>query len=144
MSYCTVKYKMHQIPKFKWFSSRLAVVCAQSIEAQCKIGNEDAVGAAPTGDAPTTSEWPTVLLPVKVWLILEIWLYILLLSRHDPHSIDCIFVPVKISPAFYKVLYRYGYTCIYIFFFFFHPTRCHIFQILINLNRQQRKPTTKL
>ena len=33
---------------------------------------EDVVGAAPTGDAPTTSEWSTILLHTKVWLILEV------------------------------------------------------------------------
>ena len=33
--------------------------------------NEDVVGAAPTGDAPTTSEWSTILLHTKVRLILE-------------------------------------------------------------------------
>ena len=33
--------------------------------------NEDVVGAAPTGDAPTTSEGSTILLPTKVRLILE-------------------------------------------------------------------------
>ena len=37
--------------------------------------NEDIVGAAPTGDAPTTSEWSTILLPNKVRLILETWRY---------------------------------------------------------------------
>ena len=31
-------------------------VYAQSIEARCYVKNEDVVGAAPTGDAPTTSE----------------------------------------------------------------------------------------
>ena len=35
--------------------------------------NEDVVGAAPTGAAPTTSEWPASLLPTKVWLILDVW-----------------------------------------------------------------------
>ena len=40
--------------------------------------NEDVVGAAPTGDAPTTSELSTVLLPTEVWLILEIWQYAIL------------------------------------------------------------------
>ena len=35
---------------------RLAVVCAQSIETRYWIDNEDVVGAAPTGDAPTTCE----------------------------------------------------------------------------------------
>ena len=55
--------------KLKWFSSRLAVVCAQSTE----VDNEDVVGAAPTGDAPTTSELSTILLQTKVRLILETW-----------------------------------------------------------------------
>ena len=36
------------------------------------VENEDVVGAAPIGDAPTTSEWPTTLLPAKVCLILEV------------------------------------------------------------------------
>ena len=60
-----------QSKKHKCFSSRLAVVFAQSIEARCEVDNEDVVGAAPTGDAPTTSEWSTILLPTKVRLILE-------------------------------------------------------------------------
>ena len=33
-------------------------VFSQSVEARCYVENEDVVGAAPTGDAPTTSEWP--------------------------------------------------------------------------------------
>ena len=37
------------------------------------------VGAAPTGDAPTTSELSTILLPTKVRLILEV----LRLMPHD-------------------------------------------------------------
>ena len=49
--------------KLKGFSSRLAVVCAQSTEAKCQVDNEDVIGAAPTGDAPTTSELSTILLP---------------------------------------------------------------------------------
>ena len=36
---------------------------------------EDADGAAPTGDAPTTSEWSTILLPTKVRPILEGFFY---------------------------------------------------------------------
>ena len=51
---------MHQITKHKRFSSRLAVVFAQSIKAMYLVENEDVVGAAPTGDAPTTSEWLTI------------------------------------------------------------------------------------
>ena len=65
---------MHQMSKLRLFSSRLAVVCAQSTEAKCLVDNEDVVGAAPTGDdAPTTSELSTILLPTKVRLILETW-----------------------------------------------------------------------
>ena len=64
---------MHPIPKHKFSSSCLAVVFAQSIEARCYVENEDVVGAAPTGDAPTTSESSTILLPTKVCLILETW-----------------------------------------------------------------------
>ena len=45
------------------------------IEAKCQMENEDVVGAAPTGDASTTSEWPTIELPTKVRLILETWRY---------------------------------------------------------------------
>ena len=56
----------------KCFSYPLAVVSTQSIEARCWVQNEDVVGAAPTGDAPTTSEWSTILLPTEVRLILEV------------------------------------------------------------------------
>ena len=66
-------YKVHQIPRLKCFSSYLAVVIAQSIEARCEIENEDLVGAVLTGDAPTTSAWSTISLPTEVWLKLEVW-----------------------------------------------------------------------
>ena len=36
---------------------------------------EDVVGAAPTGDAPTTSEWSTILFYTKVRRILEFLRY---------------------------------------------------------------------
>ena len=36
---------------------------------------EDVVGAAPTGDASTVSEWSTILLPTKVRFILKVWRY---------------------------------------------------------------------
>ena len=55
---CTAKrqYKAHQIPKLKCFSSRLAVVFAQSIDTRfyMYVENEDAVGATRTGDALAT------------------------------------------------------------------------------------------
>ena len=40
--------------------SRLEVAFAQSFKARCLVENEDVVGAAPIGDAPTTSEWSTI------------------------------------------------------------------------------------
>ena len=67
---------MHQIPAFKRFSYCLAAVFSESLEARCQVENEDVVGAAPTGDAPTTSEWSTILLPTWVHLILEVLRYI--------------------------------------------------------------------
>ena len=57
--------------------SHLAVVIAQSIEARCSVKNDGVVGAVQTGNAPTTSEWSTILLSTNVWLILEVWQYIL-------------------------------------------------------------------
>ena len=81
MKTATVKpplIQVQQIPKLKHFSSRLAVVFAQTIEAMCSFENEDVVGAAPTGYALTTSEWSTILLPTKVPLILDVWQYVFL------------------------------------------------------------------
>ena len=49
----------------------VAVVFAQTIEARYSVKNEDVVGAAPTGNASTTSQWSTMLLPTKAWFILE-------------------------------------------------------------------------
>ena len=66
-------YKAHQIPEPKWFASRLSVVIVQSIYAKYLDENEDIVRATLTGDAPTTSEWSTILLPTQVRLILEVW-----------------------------------------------------------------------
>ena len=50
-------------PKLKCFSSGLAVVFAQSIDVRYEVENKDVVGAAPTGDAPTKSEWLEIVLP---------------------------------------------------------------------------------
>ena len=41
-------------------------------DARCSDENEDVVGAAPTGDAPTTSERSTIVFLINVHLILEI------------------------------------------------------------------------
>ena len=56
----------------------LSIVFAQSIEARCYVETEDVVGAAPTGAAPATPEWSTILLHTKVRLILELLWYIIL------------------------------------------------------------------
>ena len=70
----SLEYKTHQIPTLKIFSYCLAAVFfAESLEARCQVENEDVVGAAPTGDAPTTSEWSTIVLPTKVRLILDFY-----------------------------------------------------------------------
>ena len=68
---------MHLISELKCPSPRLAVVFAQSNEARCYVENKYVVGAAPTGDAPTTSDWSTILLPTKVRNILETWRHII-------------------------------------------------------------------
>ena len=63
---------MLQIPTLKRFLHCLVAVFAESLEARRQVENEDVVGAAPTGDAPTTSEWSTILLPTTVRLLLEV------------------------------------------------------------------------
>ena len=68
-----LRYKSHQIQKVKCFSYRLAVVFAQSIEARRSVENDDVVGAATTGDAPTTSDWSTILVAIRMRLILEVY-----------------------------------------------------------------------
>ena len=47
------------------------LVLQLSLPSPLKLGfksSEDVVGAAPTGDAPTTSEWSSILLPTKPFL----------------------------------------------------------------------------
>ena len=39
----------------------------------CRAENEDLVGAVPTGDAPTTSEWSAIISHTKLRLISEVW-----------------------------------------------------------------------
>ena len=66
-------YKAQQISNLN--VSHLVVAVVQSIEARCEADNEDVVGVAPTGDAPITSEWSTILLATKVQLMLEVSQY---------------------------------------------------------------------
>ena len=85
--YCSIWLSPHEgyrqvsnirrtIPQHSRFSYCLAAFFAESLEARCQVENEHVVGAALTGDAPTSSEWSTILLPTKVWLILEVLRYI--------------------------------------------------------------------
>ena len=64
------------------------LVKSQQINSQCekdlyrKISNirlkiPNLIGAVPTDDAPTTSEWSTILLPTRVFLILEVLRYMI-------------------------------------------------------------------
>ena len=48
--------KGDHVSTFKCVSSGLAFIFAEDTKARCEVGNEDVAGAAPTGDAPTTSE----------------------------------------------------------------------------------------
>ena len=73
-------HKISNISHTKLQSSNASCLGMQSslrnIEARCSMEKEDVVGAAPTGAAPTTSEWSSILLPTKVRLILETWRYL--------------------------------------------------------------------
>ena len=53
--------------------SRLVVQLSLPNPSKPGVENEDVAGAPPTGDAPTTSEWSTILLLTKMQLILEVW-----------------------------------------------------------------------
>ena len=95
-------YKSHQIPKLKCFLSRLIVVFAHSTEARCQVKNEDVVGAAPTGDAPTTSEWSTILLPAKVHLY----------QRFDSNLCWSSIHPYAQSTSYCAQRYTSNYICV--------------------------------
>ena len=56
----TVKYLIYVAPNTK---TLLPIVFVQSFAAGYQIENGEVVGAAPTGDAPTRSEWSTIVLP---------------------------------------------------------------------------------
>ena len=69
----TVKFLIKTYQTQNYPIATCFVVFAQSIEARYEVENEDVAGAAPTGDAPTTSEWSTILLPTRVRLVLEVY-----------------------------------------------------------------------
>ena len=74
----------------------------------CKVENEDVVGVAPKGDAPTTSEWPTILLPTNAHLILEVWRYSMYLGRFIATSI-CYVFPIV---THYDIHYHYVFLSV--------------------------------
>ena len=59
-------------PNLNVSSLLLQWLLSNPLKLGVKFKNEDVVGAGPTGDAPTTSELSTILLPTKVRLILEV------------------------------------------------------------------------
>ena len=61
----------------------------KSIEARYYVENEDVVGAAPTGDAPSTTEWLTIILPTRVHLILEALRYAFILRITNMYMYLC-------------------------------------------------------
>ena len=52
------------------------------------VADEDVVGAAPTGAAPTTSEWSSILLPTKVSYIRCLTVHSLMSYVHWPMVIE--------------------------------------------------------
>ena len=68
-------------------------VFPESLEARCLVENEDVVGATPTGDAPTTSEWSKKILPYIATYIWGFTVLIFLLctvsyySKLSPNSV---------------------------------------------------------
>ena len=59
-----------------FLASVLQLLLPNPLKPGVKVEDEDVVGTAPTGDAPTTSEWSTILLSNKVRLILEVLRYV--------------------------------------------------------------------
>ena len=51
------KFQTLNVSRLVW-----QLILSNPLKARCYVENEDVVGAAPTGDAPTTSEWSTILL----------------------------------------------------------------------------------
>ena len=84
--------------------------------------NEYVVGPVPTADAPTISEWSTILLPIKILRILEVWRYVVFfISRQNYFRLDFVryHIPFSIfsmpQSRLFQILYKrshYRYFCI--------------------------------
>ena len=79
--------------------------------------NEDVVGAVPTGDASTTSEWITIQLPTKVRLILEMWRYVQVISDTE--------VNLVVPEVILQKIKTYLQVCIS---YNFYILKCHRFR----------------
>ena len=74
-----------------------------------------------TGDAPTTSEWSTILLPTMMWLILEVWWYLvsyegilraqLSLLANWCEKMEVFWISIQLAKAIHW--YIEPYTCLY-------------------------------
>ena len=72
--YCkTSNISRTEYQRFNVFRLIMQLFLPNPLKPGVQVEDEDVVGAAPTGDAPTTSEWSTILLPTKVRLKLEVW-----------------------------------------------------------------------
>ena len=65
------------------------------------------VGAAPTGEAPTASEWSPILLPTNVWLLLEVWryLYIHIFLNHWYFNLETLAHTLKVTQPIFDAKY---------------------------------------
>ena len=71
--------------------------------------NDDVVGIATTGDATSTSEWSTILLPTKVQLTLEVWQYVTYVPRKtfqlNIHIHDKVFLWYQKTKVYFMLLW---------------------------------------
>ena len=75
--------------ELKWWCLKILL----DMFIRCQIKNEDVVGAAPTGNTPTTSVWSIIVLPAKVHLILQIWWQ----SPNQSNCLQCHWIYRKLS-----------------------------------------------
>ena len=102
---------------------RLVSLCScfvKSIEARCKVENEDVVGVAPTGDAPTTSEWSTISLPLSATYIRDLtvcinqWCYVIIIIKWEESTLPIVSYFFRCCvPEMFVISYSATY-CIYI------------------------------
>ena len=62
-------------------------MAVKTFPVRCSVKNEDVVEAAPASDAPTTSEWSTILLPTKLSYIKGLTVDVIRNHKcpHEPH-----------------------------------------------------------